>query len=231
MSYNEFLIHCSRAYRTDPVAGLAEFFVLVQAGILGNTTLFPDPPATKAESDAIYTAFVSTRATYIAGGTAQEPAYNTAHVNMFALLDKEANFVDGIAKGNAQTIISSGFKPTNGITLQKNTTNFPSQPTGVGFVADTPTGEIHTFCDVQDKNTSYLCIICEGGPLAAGITFNKSGQVKIPPCLITIYQSINHQRQKEFTGLTPGVTYYIYFITINTAGASPISLPTIVLCR
>ncbi len=228
--YSDFPIHCSRSFHTDPVSGLGDFFVIVQTGILGNPLTFIAPPYTKVQSDLAYNLFINTRAAYTKGGSAQEPAYNAAYNDLMLVLNKEADFVDGIAKGDKEKIILSGFNPTTHPS-QKGTSIYPYQPTGVCFVADTPTGEIHTSCDHHDGIVTYGCIVSEGQPLRDGVTISKDGQVKIPPCLNNIIMSVSHQRQKEITNLTPGANYYIYYYVVNTAGASPISIGLKVLCR
>ena len=228
--YSDYNIRCSRSFHTDPVSGLGDFYVIVQTGIFGNALTFANPPFTKVETDLSYNIFINARAEYTKGGSAQEPAYVAAYGEIIKKLNKLADFVDGIAVGDRQKIILSGFNPTTNL-LQKGTSTYPSQPTGVTFVADTPTGEIHTSCDYHDGKVTYGCIVSEGQPLRDGITISKDGQVKIPPCLNTIIQSVSHQRQKEFTGLTPGINYYFYYYVVNTAGASPISSVLKVLCR
>jgi hypothetical protein len=228
--YSDFPIHCSRSFHTDPVSGLGDFFVIVQTGILGNPLTFVTPPYTKIETDLSYDLFINARAAYTKGGSAQEPAYNAAYKEIMKKLNKEADYVDGIALGDKDKITLSGFNPTTN-PAQRSTSTYPYQPTGVIFVADTPTGEIHTSCDHHDGKVNYGCIVSEGQPLRDGVTMSKDGQVKIPPCLNNIFQSVSHQRQKEFTGLTAGVNYYIYYYVVNTAGASPLSIGLKVLCR
>ena len=143
-------------------------------------------------------------------------------------LDKSANFVDGVAKGNADMITLSGFKPihVNG----RVPTQIPGEVKVIKHIKESTKGQIIVECELMGDNVHYGCIMVQGIPLLAGFSIDSSGLIIFPPCTAKVYHSVSNQKKKSFVGLVTGVDYYIYFYVVNAAGAGPISTALIVNC-
>ncbi len=95
------------------------------------------------------------------------------------------------------------------------------------------TGELVTSCPGVEGARYYGCMMLEGGPLPEGIGISPDGKLiaewnkpdtpAAEPSVTSFQIDLTPQREKHFTGLTPGNTYYFYYYVVNTAGVSPLS--------
>jgi hypothetical protein len=198
------------------------------------------PPFLLAVFQAIIQAYADARTAYNDGGTAQKSAFMEAYKQLIIALDQLSYYVDELANGNEVLIVQSGFKPTKGSYSARPEATIP---TGVKLYQGT-TGVLHAECDNQPGVDTYLCLLIAGMALPEGIIINQFGQLifpnnGIPPVGGTpgvptygppAIMDFNKNCKKEFTGLVPGVKYYVVFVAINASGVSPISEVVSLLC-
>ena len=93
-------------------------------------------------------------------------------------------------------------------------------------------GQFFVDCISFGPKVGYFAIICEGGVLPAGVTLSRTGQLKIPlGCTMNIFTSCTSTKKKKFSNLTPGVTYFVYYVL--TYGADTVGFlgtPLEVIC-
>ena len=161
---------------------------------------------------------------YKRGGIDQFPAWDTDHKALIVGLDSNAEYIDGVAKGNVNIIILSGYDHTSTQTIWSVK---PIQPQAVVLTSGTslPSGEMEIECETFHNGTfTYGCIVSEGMPLPAGWLLNPQGQFEITPgALNRIFHDVNNQRKKRFVGLKKGVEYFFYYYVTNSAGVSVLS--------
>ena len=176
--------------------------------------------------------FLTTRAAYTNGGSAQKGPYNAAKDALMAELDVLAEYVNTVADGNEDTILLSGFKPTKG------TASKPPKPveiTGV-TVKRGAAGQLLADCDNQDFVTSYVCIVTVGAPPPPEYVISDSGQLYIvgqepvPPTPTGAIFDFNKNHKKTFSGLVSGTRYYFTYFGINSEGVGPLSAPVSSIC-
>lgn len=233
-------IRCSVSYRRISFNTIAGFAISVRNGIFNNAIAFVTPPITLAVFQAIIQTYIDARNAYTEGGTAQKAAFMTAYDKLIDTLDQLSFYVDGLANGSEVLIILSGFKPTKGSATAKPAATIP---TGVRLYQGT-TGVLHAECDNQPDVDTYLCLLIAGMALPESVSINQFGQIIFPndgtpptggttgvptfgpPAIM----DLNKNRKKEFTGLVPGVKYYVVFVAINSSGVSPLSAVVSLLC-
>jgi len=218
----------SRSYHKMALGKVDVFATGVQQGISNNATTFLNPPYTSMQYGTFIQNYVTTRGAYKMGGKAQKPAFDEAKAALMGALDTTADYVNGIAKGNANIIILAGFKPT-----YYNTgggSNPPAQAQTITVDRNMPAGQISVECEAYTDKETYGCILSEGQALTSAISITPSGQLKLPTGTNTVYFSFSQQRKKLFTGLTSNLTYYVYFYVVNAAGVSPLSEGKSVVC-
>ena len=225
MSYQ---ILCSREYHHGAILEIQKLLNDASAAILANAAKFASPPFTEAEAKAVIDAYVGTRSDYENGGKDQEPAWNTAYGNGMAFLDKSANYVDGVAKGDADTITLSRFTPTHA--HGRIPASIPGQVKTITQDKESVKGEIIVESEKMGDYVRYGCIMVEGMPLPADFIIGKDGTIIFPPCTARIFHSVSNQKKKTFNNLKTGTDYYIYFYVVNAAGAGPISAVLIINC-
>ena len=223
-----YRILCARDYHYGTIAEVQKLLNDTSAAILANAAKFMSPPFTEAEANVVIDTFVSTRSDYENGGKDQEPAWHTAYGNGVAFLDKSADYVDGVAAGNADTITLSRFTPIH--VNPRVPATIPGQVKTINHDKDSVKGQIIVESEKMGENVRYGCIMVEGMPLPADFILAKDGTIIFPPCTARIFHSVSNQKKKTFNNLKTGVDYYIYFYVVNAAGAGPISYVLIINC-
>jgi len=219
---------CSLSFHTMALDKVDVFGTGVQQGIIGNPTTFTSPPFTNDQYGVFVQNYVTTRGAYKMGGKAQKPAFLEAKTALMGAMDTTADYVNGIAKGNADIITLAGFKPTHQGT--GGGSNPPVQAQTITVDRSLPSGQIGAECESYTKAESFGCILSEGQLLTSAVSITPSGQLKLPTGTATVYFSLSRQRKKLFTGLTSNLTYYVYFYVVNAAGVSPLSEGKSVVC-
>lgn len=138
---------------------------------------------------------------------------------------------------DASDVEECGLKP-------RDTSHTPATKplAGTATVKPGASGELIAKCVAQAGAKYYGCIMTEGGPLPSSFEITSDGKI-IPPLDnpsgagngsgegVTGFQiDLTSQREKHFTGLTKGKTYYFYFYLVNAAGVSPLSAPVSIVC-
>lgn len=223
-----YIIICSREYHKGTIIEVQDLITEVSTGILAYPLKFTAAPFTKLESDAVVSEFISCKNAFHNGGKAQEPAWNKAFADGIQFLDKTADYVDGVAKGDADIITLSGHKPihVNG----RVPAQIPGEVLVITHIKDSSRGQIIVESEKMGDNVHYGCIMVQGMPLPAGFSIDDKGLMIFPPCTAKIYHSVSNQKKKNFTNLVTGVDYYIYFYVVNAAGAGPISTALVINC-
>ena len=223
-----YIIICSREYRYATIQVVQDLITEVSTGILAYPLKFTAPPFTKLEADAVVSEFISCKNAFHNGGKAQEPAWNKAFADGIQFLDKTADYVDGVAKGDADTITLSGHKPIH--VHGRVPAQIPGEVMVITHIKESSRGQIIVESELMGDNVHYGCIMVQGMALPAGFSIDDKGLIIFPPCTAKIYHSVSNQKKKSFTGLVTGVDYYIYFYVVNAAGAGPVSTALIVNC-
>ena len=236
-------IKCSLAYHYIAYSKVEDFAVGVRDGIyVTNIGTFPAPTVSQPIFQSAINAYVDKRGAYKNGGKAQKAAFNIAYETIMGYLDQLADYVDSIAIGNENIVLEGGFVPTKGT---KSAKPAPVQPTGV-IVKQVTTGKITAECDNQPYTDTYLCLLLAGAPLPPFVSVNEHGQIVAPPRQPDgspswsaskdvpygppVVIDLNKNRKKTFTGLVPGVEYYVVFVAINASGVSALSATVRILC-
>jgi len=219
---------CSREYHKGTIAEVQKLLKDTSAAILANAARFMSPPFTEPEAKAVYDAYTGTRSDYENGGKDQEPAWHTAYGNGIVFLDKSASYVDGVAQGDADTIILSRFNPVH--VNPRVLSTIPGQVQTITHDKESVKGQIIVESEMMGDNVRYGCIMVEGMPLPADFILGKDGTIIFPPCTARIFHSVSNQKKKTFNNLKTGTDYYIYFYVVNAAGAGPVSNVLIINC-
>ncbi len=221
------IVRCSRSYRKDIGEKISTRLEAVRKGIIGNPTTFPKPPSDDATVAKMEADLLTNTVAYRRGGIAQKPAYQNTLESAVKMLNGLADFVDNIANGDENIVISSGFIPTDN--KKSKPTNKPSQPSDVVVTRGTE-GVIKAECAAVDK-AIYGCILTDA-PLSKGVVINSLGQLSIPKDSFScnVWVDLNRRRKKHFEGLIPKTTYYVYFYIINTVGVSVLSNEVSIIC-
>lgn len=93
--------------------------------------------------------------------------------------------------------------------------------------------ELLAECNLLENADLYGCILVEGTPIGAKITFTEFGKFIFNTAsgsILGLQIDLSKKRKKKFTGLKHDATYYLYFFAINSAGASPLSDPVSIVC-
>ena len=213
---------------------LSSFATGVNEGVANNPDVFdpaktPAPPLTHTLMLGYITTFDAAFNAFDKGGTAQKPAYDTATEVIMACLNKYVVYVDNIADGDPKIIIKAGFKPTH--ELPKQATVTPGQPKEVKVVAGDVSGVLILECESFLLNHHYICFAVEGGTFPPGMQTDAGGMFIIPATFTNkVIINLTNGRKKTFSGLTKGVEYYFYYVVINAAGVSALSVVVSKMC-
>lgn len=232
-------IRSKLSFKRMRVDQLDTFATGVRDGIFNNPAIFTTPPIVQADYQTIIDTFINTRAAYKQGGLAQKGAYEMARDTLIGTLVQLADYVNSVALGSEAIITTAGFVPTKGTASSRP---MPLQPTGVVMTNGT-TGVLLAECANQPYVNTYLCLLTANQPLPPVLSVNSSGQVVVPPeenseaarAMMPFHGppiiiDLNSNRKKRFTGLVPGVTYYVTFVAINAQGVSPVSASVSRMC-
>lgn len=210
----------------------------VQINLYINAATFAATPYTLAEFTGFVTNYTAKYAAYKNGGATAKAEYMMAEETLLNAMNTTALYVDNVADGERAIVILSGFEPTK----ESNTPK--SKPTEMLDVEleRGATGEITATCAQQEGVDVYIGVLTAEAPAPAWFVINGDGQVNFgndpytPPTPSPMPQSsgglidFNKSRKKLFMGLTPGVTYYVTFFGINSAGVGPISATVSIVC-
>ncbi len=215
--------------RATPLDKLAAMGSNLKVAMTGS--LFTDPqPLTPTALQALITNFTGTQSTASSGGKLARPAYVTATKALKDGLVLYAPYVSKIANGDV-VILALTPLPT---TERKDFASLilaGALAAGL-FSKKGMIGQFIVDCISFGPKVGYFAIICEGGVLPAGVTLSRTGQLKIPAgCTMNIFTSSTSLKRKKFSNLTPGVTYYVYYVL--TYGADTVGFlgtPLEVIC-
>ena len=221
----------SRAYRQYSYTLISSFAGEVNTGLRKSPSMF-DPlllPVKDTEMDILIANQISKYAEYHHGGDFQKPAFEAAQGALIVGLDKNAVFVEGVAKGNATNINASGYKATEaGYTPRPG----PEEQPVVEVKKGKQSGEIITeTAALVPGNYQYGCIISEGKPLESDVIITSDGNLMLSPKQTNqVIISLTSQRVKTIKGLTPKVDYWVYYFIVNANGVSILSKGVMISC-
>jgi len=225
---------CKRSYRRAGNLIVEDRAEGVKTGIYTNAATFAAPPITQAVFAANILTYTNTRKAHEQGGTAQLPAFTAARKILIDNLDVLATYVDGIAKGDAQLVKLAGFDATNDVTdiASKAINTAPATPQNVTFKRiENNSGQMVAECELYGTGYRYISFLVENNSLPAGVLVDDNGNITIPAGVtVDIVINVSLQRKKLFKGLTPGSNYTVYYVVLNTKGASGISAGKTMMC-
>jgi len=213
---------------------LSKFGTGVNEGVANNPTEFdpaktPAPPLTHTLMLGYITTYEAAYDAYDKGGTAQKPAYDTATEILMASVDKFADYVDVVAGGDPKIIIKGGFTPVHAQPAEHSVT--PGQAKEVTVVNNDVSGVLESECESFGIGHHYVCFAVEGAPFPTGMQTDANGMFIIPATFTNrVLINLTNGRKKTFTGLTKGIEYYFYYVVINSAGVSPLSVVVSKMC-
>ena len=204
---------CKKNHKTETGLKYEDRVEGILDGVYTNDKIFKNPTITQLVFAALVTTFISTRKAHEKGGLAQLPAYEAATAALRVAVLTLAEFVDGIALGDITIINLAGYDATY------DTTSTSSAMGNINITGLTLTredsfiGRLDTDSESKGDRANYIGILCEGFPLPDGVTIDADGNIYIPSSVtMHIRVNIGMTRKKKFTGLTPGLTYYAYYI-------------------
>lgn len=225
---------CKRSYRRAGNLVVEDRAEGVKTGIYTNAATFVTPPITQAIFAANILTYTNTRKAHEQGGTAQLPAFTAARKILIDNLDVLASYVDGIAKGDAQLVKLAGFDATNDVTdiTLKAINIAPATPQNITFKRiENNSGQMVAECELYGTGYRYISFLVESNPLPAGVLVDDNGNITIPAGVtVDVVINVSLQRKKLFKGLTPGSNYTVYYVVLNTKGASGISAGKAMMC-
>lgn len=228
-----YKIRCRRNFKKIKIDELDVFALIVLAGIYNNVITFPAPTITQAIFQALIDNYMTKRSGY-KGGTVSKGDFEIAKTALINALYTLADYVDGVAQGDVNIILLSGYQPTKG---SPSAAVPPLRAENVKLEIAAP-GEMNGSCAVVAGADNYCAILSADQPLPVNTNINGFGQLvvndddggaaPVPPAAalseIKYVLDFNKSRIKKFTGLTKGTVYYLYYFSINAAGVSPLSI-------
>jgi len=220
-------IHCSLGYHFLNALDLPVFAGGVKKGVFSNTKHFdpakePSIPVTESELDVLIAAEQQAYIAYKSGGVAQKAPYIIARKLLVSKIDLIAGYVDIVADGDAKIISIAGFEATSFGDFAKP--GKPVVPKEILITQGKLSGVLHAECESFGPNHQYGCIVTEGQPLSSNVKIDDNGQLQLPPNQsYYLWNDLNHNRKKTFSGLKEGVNYYFYYYVVNNLGVSPLS--------
>jgi hypothetical protein len=208
---------------------LENFAEAVKAGLFGNILVFLVIPITSVALQLLITDYSNARLAYESGGKAQLPQYQKTMKALKNALIELAPYVDTIALGDIAIINMAGFEATydpknakGGIIVEE------------GLTMHRPvkgTGTLISECSTYPSGTTFLGFLFEGSMKMDNITVVDSKMVSIyTSSPLKMILGPTKQNTKVWTGLTPGVTYYCYYIVITSKGISTFSNLAKMMC-
>ncbi len=220
------LSRCNRNYHRMKIYVRETFASLVLDNYYSNGSPFTAPVMPKPDFKKLVQDYNLKYADYANGGKAQEGDWHMAKEALISALDKIADNVDEVAQGNETVISAGGFQPIKTFRSGKNKPPVPE----VEWLKHGAGGQLLLACKNIEANMYYGCIISEGVPLDERVRM-EAGKLIIPKGLTTAIQiDETKKRKKSFVGLTPLVTYYVYFFARNSAGVSQLSAAQAIVC-
>ena len=220
-------IHCSLGYHFLNALDLPVFAAGIKKGVFSNAKYFdpskePAIPVTESELEVLIAAEQQAYTAYKSGGVSQKAPYIVARKLLVSKIDLIAGYVDIVADGDAKIIATAGFEATSFGDFAKS--GKPVAPKEIMITQGKSTGILLAECESFGPNHHYGCIVTEGEPLSANVKIDDNGQLQLPPNQsYYIWNDLNHNRKKTFSGLKEGVKYYFYYYVVNTLGVSPLS--------
>lgn len=217
---------CSRNYHRMKIYACGLLAARVRDGYYNNASLFPSPPISRIDFEALEKNYSYTYTEYRNGGKTQKGAWHIAQANLLQALDQLAANVDEVAAGSETVITQAGFdsiKATRGSKTQ------PQIPTGVSATQGGD-GQILTDCTPQGRDVTYVCLLSEQTLTPNAVTMINGLLTITPGLTFPVYINQNAARKKVFNNLKPLSTYYVYYFAVNTAGTSALSNVVKVVC-
>lgn len=196
-----------RRTRLDKLAALGNDLKVAMTG-----SLFIDTqPMTPLALQTLITNFTYTQSIASSGGKLASPAYVTATAALKDGISLYGPYVDGIAKGD---IVILALTPLPTTAKKDFIALILAGALAAGMISKKGMiGQFITNCTSFGAKVGYFAIICEGSVLPAGVTLDRKGQLKIPlGCTMNIFCSSTSSKKKTFSNLTPGVSYFVYYV-------------------
>ena len=208
------------------LAGMASDLKVAMTGPLFTGT----QPLTPVALQTLITNFTGAKSAAKSGGKLAQPAYITATAALIEGLVLFAHYVSKIANGD---ILILALTPLPTTAKKDFASLILAGALAAGLISKKGMiGQFITNCISFGPKVGYFAIICEGGVLPAGVTLDRNGQLKIPlGCTMNIFCSSTSSKKKTFSNLTPGVTYFVYYVlTYGPDTVGFIGTPLEVIC-
>ena len=186
----------------------------VQTGMTDNSN-FPNPAVPMTGMSTEVTDLFSNYSNRKNGSKAKAD-YKTSLVTVDTILNKQADYVDDVSKGNKIMTESSGFKVTAGTSSKKPVPAVPGMPT-----VKNENGELVLTIDAVEFATSYFWIVFIGQPFAFDISGGQMWAEK-PGDFIMIPSGTTHEVVR---GLASGTPIAVQVLAQNSAGKSDFTMP------
>ena len=216
----------TRATGVGKLAGMASDLKVAMTGPLFIGT----QPFTPTAFQTLITNFTSTKSAAKSGGKLAQPAYTTATAALKDGIVLYGPYIDSIAKGD---IVILALTPLPTTAKKDFASLILAGALAAGLISKKGMiGQFITNCTSYGPKVGYFAIICEGGVLPAGVTLDRKGQLKIPlGCTMNIFCSSTSSKKKTFSNLTPGVSYFVYYVlTYGPDTVGFIGTPLEVIC-
>ena len=197
----------TRATPLDKLAAMGSDLKVAMTG-----PLFTDPqPLTPTELQTLITNFTGTQSTAKSGGKLAKPPYVAATKALKDGLVLFAPYINKIAKGD---VVILALTPLPTTERKDFAALILAGALAAGlFSKKGMIGQFIVDCISFGPKVGYFAVICEGGVLPVGVTLSRTGQLKIPAgCTMNIFTSSTSLKRKKFSNLTPGVSYFVYYV-------------------
>ena len=187
-------------------------------------------PITETAMGLIITAFNDARGIYKQGGTGAKKDYDEAHTAIIDCLISLAPYVDEIADGDKVILTLSNLPFTKGPNQTGVKIKNGEVPTVLEYTVGL-VGKANVTCAYFGPGAKYFAVISRG-LLPEGTVMSLDGQILFPDGITmpAFFININGKRDKVVVGMTPRVSYYLYYIVSYGGFVSGLSLPLEIVC-
>ena len=174
---------------------------------------FLTPPVTKIELQAAYDLVNSTYANHLKGED-EKQQYEDAMSALDVMLHSLALYINPIANGDRQLILSTGFEATTGVIVAAVK---PGTPAAV-LLKSIAGGSLHMSIGEIPGADSYVFIVYCGSPTSPALSSDEC--ITLPPNVQNVYIITDGNLSETLTNLPIGTHAFVQALAQNSAGKS-----------